>query len=131
MPLLRSLPSPEVDRRLLTTVGIGLIAGFFSALFGVGGGTVMVPLLIAYLALDTRRATATSLAAIPFTAAFGAARYGWSGHVHWGDALLIGAPALIGVLLGISAKARVRVSTLTYAFSVLLVIVGAKLVIGV
>jgi uncharacterized membrane protein YfcA len=120
-----------VDRRLAIMIGIGLAAGFFSSLFGVGGGTVMVPLLIAYLALDTRRATATSLAAIPFTAAFGAARYGWSGHVHWVDALLIGGPALIGVLIGIAAKSRLRVSTLTYAFALLLLVVGGKLVIGV
>lgn len=112
-------------------IGIGLVAGFFSSLFGVGGGTVMVPLLIAYLAMDTRRATATSLAAIPFTAAFGAARYGWSGHVHSGDALLIGLPALIGVLAGIAVKSRIRVSTLTYGFAVLLVVVGAKLVVDV
>jgi uncharacterized protein len=112
-------------------IGIGLAAGFFSSLFCVGGGTVMVPLLIACLALDTRRATATSLAAIPFTAAFGAARYGWAGHVHWGDACLIGIPALIGVLVGIAGKSRIRVSTLTYGFALLLVVVGAKLVADV
>ena len=44
-------------------VGIGIVAGFFSALFGVGGGILIVPLLllVGYL---TRNATATSLAAI-------------------------------------------------------------------
>ncbi len=112
-------------------IGIGLAAGFFSSLFGVGGGTIMVPLLISSLAFDARRATATSLAAIPFTAAFGTIRYGWADHVHWGDAILIGAPALLGVLAGIEAKARVSTSTLTYAFAGLLVAVGAKLVVGV
>lgn len=112
-------------------LGIGLVAGFFSSLFGVGGGAVMVPLLIGLLALDTRRATATSLAAIPFTAAFGAARYGWAGHVSWGDAILIGAPAVLGVLIGIAGKARLRTSTLTYSFAVLLLAFGIKLVVGI
>jgi hypothetical protein len=45
-------------------VGIGLLAGFFGALFGVGGGIVIVPLLVLVLAFDQRRASATSLAAI-------------------------------------------------------------------
>ena len=41
---------------------IGLVAGFFSALFGVGGGIVIVPLLLLFCGWDSRAATATSLA---------------------------------------------------------------------
>ena len=50
---------------------IGLVAGFFSALFGVGGGIILVPLLLLYFAFDARSATATSLAAIGITAVSG------------------------------------------------------------
>ena len=45
-------------------VVIGLLAGLFSALFGVGGGIVVVPLLILLAHFDERPAMATSLAAI-------------------------------------------------------------------
>jgi uncharacterized membrane protein YfcA len=47
--------------------GIGIASGFLSALFGVGGGIVVVPLLVLLAAFDSRVATATSLAAILLT----------------------------------------------------------------
>ena len=54
--------------RLQKLLVIGGIAGIFSAVFGVGGGVVVVPLLIGLLGYDDHRATATSLAAIVLTA---------------------------------------------------------------
>jgi len=45
-------------------IGIGLAAGFFSGLFGVGGGLIVVPGLVVLLGLDQRRAVGTSLLAI-------------------------------------------------------------------
>ncbi len=68
-------------RRTLTLMMIGTLAGLFSGLFGVGGGSVIVPLLVLLLAYDERAATATSLAAIIFIAAFGAATQGLYGNV--------------------------------------------------
>ena len=82
-------------RRLLELLGIGLVAGFLSALFGVGGGVVIVPLLLAR-GWPIKVATATSLAAIIATAVFGAVRYTWSGDVDFSDAVLIGLPAVVG-----------------------------------
>ena len=54
---------------------IGLVAGIFSSLFGVGGGIVIVPLLILVAAFGTREATATSLGAIVITALAGVTLY--------------------------------------------------------
>ena len=82
----------HAGRRVATLVAVGLAAGFFSALFGVGGGLVVVPLLIGLLAYDAKVATATSLAAIIFTATFGTATHGGLGNVDWTMALLIGVP---------------------------------------
>jgi uncharacterized protein len=53
---------------IVKLASIGLVAGFFGALFGVGGGVVIVPLLVLAFAFDQRRAAATSLAAILCTA---------------------------------------------------------------
>jgi uncharacterized membrane protein YfcA len=103
---------------------IGLVAGLFGALFGVGGGIVMVPLLIGLLAYDARVATATSLAAIVFTATFATIAHGALGNVEWGTALLVGIPAMFGVALGLAVKRRMSSRTLTYAFAALLVAVA-------
>ncbi len=54
---------------------IGLVAGLFSSLFGVGGGIVIVPLLILLVAFGTKEATATSLGAIVITALAGVTLY--------------------------------------------------------
>jgi uncharacterized membrane protein YfcA len=96
----------------------------FASLFGVGGGLVMVPLLIGLLAYDARAATATSLAAIIYTASFAALSHGALGNVEWGTALLVGLPAMAGVALGVAAKRRVSSRVLTYAFAALLVAVA-------
>lgn len=109
---------------------IGLAAGLFGALFGVGGGIIMVPLLIALLAYDAKVATATSLAAIIFTATVGTAAHGVLGNVEWATALLIGIPAMAGVNLGLAIKARVSSRTLTYAFAGLLVVTAVRLAVG-
>lgn len=110
--------------RLGPLVAIGLASGMFASLFGVGGGLIMVPLLIALLAYDARAATATSLAAIIYTASFSALSHGALGNVDWGLALLVGLPAMGGVALGVAVKRRVSSRALTYAFAALLVVVA-------
>lgn len=98
-------------------------------MFGVGGGIVMVPMLIALLGYDARAATATSLAAIIFTATAGAATHGALGNVHWGTAILIGVPAMAGVALGVAAKERVSSRALTYGFAALMVVVAVRMLL--
>jgi uncharacterized protein len=106
------------------------VAGLFSALFGVGGGVVIVPLLLAWVAYDARSATATSLAAIVLTAAVGTATHGALGNVDFARALLIGIPAMAGVTLGVAIKDKVSLRALEYGFAVLLVAVAVRLVLG-
>src|SRR5579871_5896253 len=93
-------PSSGRDARVLKLAAIGTLAGLFSGIFGVGGGTVIVPLLVLWLGYGEREATGTSLAAIVFIAAFAAAVQVFYGNVRVLDALLIGIPAVGGVLLG-------------------------------
>jgi hypothetical protein len=114
-------------RPVVALPAIGLVAGFFSALFGVGGGVVVVPLLVILLGYSTRWATGTSLAAIGFTSLFGMTAYGVLGEVSWSDAALVGFPAMLGTLLGTWAQQRIPVRTLTLLFSVLLAAVAVRL----
>jgi uncharacterized protein len=111
-------------------IAIGLVAGVFSSLFGVGGGIVIVPLLIMLLAFGAREATATSLGAIAITALAGVLLYALRGEVRPGYALLVGLPAAAGALLGTGLQQRVSGRALTLAFSALLAGVGVWLITG-
>lgn len=109
---------------------IGLAAGLFSALFGVGGGVIIVPLLVMLLAYDAKVATATSLAAIIITASVGTVAHGVLGNVDWEKALLIGVPAMAGVTVGVALKDRISSKLLIYLFAVLLVVVAVRLAVA-
>jgi uncharacterized protein len=100
---------------------IGLAAGFFSALFGVGGGLVIVPLLVLALRWELRSATATSLAAIGITATAGVITYVVHGQVKPLYAVLLGVPAAFGAAAGAGLQQRLPIRTLSFLFAVLLV----------
>jgi len=108
---------------------IGAVGGTFGALFGVGGGIVIVPLLLALLAFDQRRASATSLAAILFSSLAGAITYAFHGELRPGAAALVGLPAVVGVLAGTSLQQRIPVERLSYLFALLLALVGVRLLV--
>jgi uncharacterized membrane protein YfcA len=111
-------------------VAIGLVAGVFSALFGVGGGIVVVPLLILLLGFDERVATATSLGAIAVTALAGVIVYGLRGELDVGYAALVGLPAAAGALAGTSLQQRLRTTTITYGFALLLAAIAVWLFVS-
>jgi len=108
---------------------IGTAAGFFSGLFGVGGGTVMVPLLVLWLGYGEREATGTSLMGIIVIAAAGAAVQALYGNVHPLEALIVGGPAVIGVIAGTALQQRVPERAVAFAFAVLLVVSATLLVV--
>jgi uncharacterized membrane protein YfcA len=110
-------------------LAIGAAAGAFSALFGVGGGIIIVPLLVALVGLDGRSATGTSLAAIGITAAAGAVAYGLHGDLKPGAAALIGLPAAFGAVAGVTLQQRLQTRTLTFGFALFLTVVGIRLLI--
>ena len=110
-------------------MAIGTLAGLFSGLFGVGGGTVIVPLLVLWLGYGERAATGTSLAAIVFIAGFGAAAQGLYGNVHVLDAVLIGVPAVGGVLVGTALQQRLRSRWISLLFAAVLVASAVELIV--
>ena len=122
----RALAPPA---RSLKLTAIGTAAGLFSGLFGVGGGTVIVPLLVLWLAYDERVATGTSLAAIVFVAAFAAATQGLYGNVNLRDAALVGGPAVVGVVVGAALQQRVQSRAISVLFALALVASAVELVL--
>jgi uncharacterized membrane protein YfcA len=113
----------------LRLILIGLTAGFFSALFGVGGGIVIVPLLLLVCRWELRSATATSLAAIGITATAGTIVYLVHDEVRPVYAALVGVPAAFGALGGTSLQQRLPVRTLSFLFAALLVAVAIRMLL--
>src|SRR3954469_2410743 len=118
-----SEPAWSEGQRLLRLAAIGTAAGVFSGLFGVGGGTVIVPLLILWFGFGERLATGTSLAAIIFIGLLGAiAQGGIYGNVHWGTGLWLSVPAVLGVLVGTAIQQRISERAVALLFAGLLVV---------
>jgi hypothetical protein len=117
-------------RRTLLLAVIGTGAGLFSGLFGVGGGAVIVPLLILWVGYGEREATGTSLAAIVVVAAVAVAVQAAYGNVHVADALLVGLPAVGGVLAGTWLQQRVPARAVSLLFAAVLVATGVNLLVG-
>ena len=109
---------------------IATAAGAFSGLFGVGGGTVIVPLLVLWFGYGEHEATGTSLAAIVVIAAFGVAFHGAYGNVDPAKGMLVGVPAVAGVVIGTSLQQRLSGRTLLLMFAALLVAVAIDLLAG-
>jgi len=119
-----------VPDRALKLAAIGTLAGVFSGLFGVGGGTVIVPLLIFWFGYGERLATGTSLAAIVFIGLLGAlAQGGIYGNVHLGTGLLLSVPAIGGVVLGTAIQQRIPQRAVSLLFAALLLVIAIELIV--
>jgi uncharacterized membrane protein YfcA len=115
--------------RLAKLAVIGTAAGAFSGLFGVGGGTVIVPLLIFWFGYRDHEATGTSLAAIAVIAVLATIAQGAYGNVDVAKGLLVGIPAVGGVLVGTSLQQRLSGRTVSLLFAGLLVAVAIDLLV--
>ncbi len=108
---------------LVALTGVG--AGFLSGLFGVGGGLVIVPALMAVLGMDQRRASATSLAAIIATAAVGSGTYALHEEASWAGAALLAVGALVGSQIGVLLLRRLPAPVLPWiliAFTIFVIV---------
>jgi uncharacterized membrane protein YfcA len=121
--------SDRSRQRTPRLMAIGTVAGLFSGLFGVGGGTVIVPLLVLWLGYGEREATGTSLAAIVFIAAFATAVQAAYGNLHFLDGLLIGVPAVGGVMIGTWLQQRLATRSITLLFAAVLVAAAVELLL--
>ena len=86
-------------RDVVLLVAAGLFAGSLSGLFGIGGGTVIIPALMA-VGYSQREASASSLLAIVPTCISGVISYASVGRIAWIPALLMTVGMLIGVQVG-------------------------------
>jgi uncharacterized membrane protein YfcA len=117
-----------MSSRPLRLAAIATAAGAFSGLFGVGGGTIIVPLLVLWLGYEQKEATGTSLAAIIVIGALAAGAQAAYGNVNLWKGILIAAPAIAGVVTGTAIQQRLSERSVALAFVVLLLASAAVLI---
>lgn len=113
----------------LILIIIGLAAGFLGGMVGLGGGIILIPALVMFLAMDQRMAQGTSIAImLPPIGLFAVYNYYKAGYVNIKYALVIAAVFMIGGYLGSKLALNIPVSMLRKIFALLLLLVAAKMV---
>lgn len=106
---------------------VGVVAGFTSGLFGVGGGIVIVPGLVVLAGFPQKLATGTSLSAIVPISLAGVVGYASDRQVDWAAAACVAVGALIGALIGTRLLVGIRVPLLRLLFSAAMVITAVQM----
>lgn len=117
------------NRPLVRAGGLGLLAGFLSGIFGVGGGILIVPVLVLAMGMDQRLAHGTSLAAVLPIAASGVVGFGLEGSVDCPVALALIAGAMAGAIIGTHALHVLPTTALARGFAILLLLSAVRLVL--
>ncbi|WP_318594118.1 sulfite exporter TauE/SafE family protein [Bifidobacterium breve] len=108
----------ESPRGIAVMVVVGVLVGLLSGLFGIGGGTIIVPALV-WLGLTQRHAAATSMLAIIPTSVSGVLSYAVNGNVDWIAALLVFIGMFVGGQIGSLLLSRLSEVVLRWAFVIL------------
>jgi uncharacterized protein len=103
---------------------LGLGAGLYSGLLGLGGGFVIVPLLIRLFGFGTKRAIGTSLVAIAILSVPGTITHALLGHIDWRLAIALSLTVIPGAWLGARVTAAASERHVRAAFAIMLAVVG-------
>ena len=124
-------PIPAVPTALpmAKVLVLGLVAGFLSGLFGVGGGILIVPMLVLLLGTDQRLAHGTSLAAVLPIALSGVIGFAVEDSVDWPAAAALTAGAMAGAVAGTHALHVLPTKVLGYAFAGVLMASALRLIV--
>lgn len=118
---------PLTVQLALAYVVAGLGMGVLSALFGIGGGILLVPVLATLLGFGTYVAAGTSLAVMGPTALLGAIRLTRPGYTQWRRGVVLGAGGVVGALVGAALALSLPVVALRWLFAGVLVFTAARM----
>lgn len=110
---------------------VGLVAGILSGMFGIGGGVVIVPALVAILKMDQKRAVGTSLAALLLPVSLpGVYEYYTSGLLDIPVAVLVAVGLLLGAIVGARVALALPSATVKRLYGIFLLFVAARFIFG-
>jgi uncharacterized protein len=117
------LKTPQMKK----VVVIGIVAGFLSGLFGVGGGILIVPALVLAAGYDQRLAHGTSLASVLPIATSGLIGFAIHDSVDWVAALLLVVGSVVGAMIGTRLLHALPLRALALAFSAILLLTAGRM----
>jgi hypothetical protein len=124
-----------MNRKLAVDAGVlltGIAGGVASGLFGIGGGTIMVPILGLLLGFTQHRAQGTSLVAlIPPTGVLAVLAYGKMGYVDWRVGLLLIPGVFLGGIAGGKIAKRIPAAMMRRVFAALMFLFGVWQILSV
>ena len=110
---------------------LGVVAGVFSGLLGIGGGTIVVPGLVYLFGMSLHKAQGTILAAfLPPVALLAVLKFSHSGNIDWKAAVFIALGIFLGSYFGAQLSLSLSETALKRVFGVFLIIVAIKLISG-
>jgi len=115
---------------LLGAFILSLAVGMISGLFGIGGGSIMVPALVLLFGMPIHIATATSMFIIFFVSIVGAGTHIFLGHIIWKYALFFIPGAWIGGKLGAKINQKLPGKTLEWILRVVLTVIGLEMILS-
>jgi len=112
---------------IIYIISLGLAAGIFSALLGVGGGVILVPGMVFLLGVEMHKAIGTSLAIIIPTAIMGVYRHNLQGNIEWKSIVLIVGGSIVGAYIGAWISNFLPAETLRKIFVVFMLLTAFKM----
>jgi uncharacterized membrane protein YfcA len=122
---LPALTAGLVAGYLLAGLGMGLL----SAMFGVGGGVLLIPVLVALFGYGQQLAAGTSLAVMVPIGLMGAIRLTRPGYTNWPQGVRFGLGSMLGAVLGAAVALAVSGTVLRWLFAAVMVAVGVQMAV--
>ncbi|MEC1259721.1 sulfite exporter TauE/SafE family protein [Bacillus swezeyi] len=112
----------------LAGIAIAFFVGFLGGLFGIGGGSLMVPAMMLLFLFPTRVAVATSMFIIFLSSVAGSVGHVISGHVNWLYAFALIPGAWFGGQLGAIMNKKMQTKTIVVIMRLVLILIGIRLI---
>lgn len=107
----------------------GVVMGVLSALFGIGGGIVLIPILVGLFGYSQQLAAGTSLAVMTGVALIGAIRLSHAKLTDWRSGLIFGFASIPGALIGASIALLLPGAVLRTAFALVMAVLGIRMLV--
>lgn len=116
-------------KTLVIGAGLSFFGGLASGLLGIGGGTLVVPIMTIAMGMPIHYATATSMFTMIFTSISGVAQHYQANHIDFAVALLFAAGTIIGAQVGAYTSKRISGRNLSLIFAIMLTVAGINMIL--